>query len=41
MREMFVGSYRVIYRYVRPTVEILTVRHGAMQQLGEEDVFSE
>jgi hypothetical protein len=41
MREMFVGSYRVIYRYARPTVEIPTVRHGAMEQFGAEDVSSE
>jgi toxin ParE1/3/4 len=40
IREIFVGSYRVLCKFRRPTIEILAVRHGAML-LGEEDLPSE
>jgi plasmid stabilization system protein ParE len=40
LRQTFVGSYRVIYRYRKPTIEILAVRHGAML-LREDDLRSE
>jgi toxin ParE1/3/4 len=29
VRELIVGSYRVVYRYQHDTVEIATISHGA------------
>jgi plasmid stabilization system protein ParE len=40
IRETFVGSYRLIYRYRKPTIEVLAVRPGAMLR-GEYDLPSE
>jgi plasmid stabilization system protein ParE len=40
IREVFVGPYRVLYKFRRPTIEILAVRHAAML-FDEEDPRSE
>jgi len=39
IREILVGSYRIIYRYRRPLVAIIEVRHGA--RLLREEEFEE
>jgi plasmid stabilization system protein ParE len=40
IRETFIGSFRLIYRYRRPIIEVLAVHHGA-RLLREEDLPSE
>jgi plasmid stabilization system protein ParE len=40
IREIYFGPYRVLYRYERPLIVIIAVRHGAML-LEEEDLPSE
>jgi len=40
IREIYFGPYRVLYRYKRPLIVIIAVRHGAML-LEEEDLPSE
>lgn len=40
IREIVFGNFRIIYRYQRKVVEILTVRHGA-RLLGIEDLESD
>jgi plasmid stabilization system protein ParE len=40
LREVFVASYRILYRYRRPIVEIVAVRHAA-RNLTEGDLPSE
>jgi plasmid stabilization system protein ParE len=36
IREILYGSYRIIYRFHRPTVFVLAVYHGA-RLLGEDE----
>jgi plasmid stabilization system protein ParE len=36
IREILCGSYRIIYRFHRPTVSVLAVYHGA-RMLGEDE----
>jgi toxin ParE1/3/4 len=40
LRQFFVKSYRVIYRLSESTIEVLTVRHGAML-LNKRDILPE
>ena len=40
LREMFLGSYRILYRFERPTIQVVGIHHGA-QTLRERDLPSE